>query len=213
MRISEIDYLDQNRQQYTDKLNLRLVDSGPMGRMFKDLVADGKINPSVARSADNYLGLMSKCGTRGNCAMTRFRSQHMLAIQLDKRTGKKKASANRQGITPEEYEQYGIHIEHSVPVNLKIRIITDKYAAGQITDYKTFTDMYQTLSVGVGMTRREENANLLPGMGSKHPDITGDLAAIDIGSIRPFARYSDDTVIYDMTTGKPVDLNITLKQI
>lgn len=213
MRISEIDYLDQNRQQYTDKLRHRVVDSGPMGRMFKDLVADGKINASNARSADDFLGLMSKCGLRGNCAMTRFRSEQMLAIQLDKRTGKKKASTNRKGITPEEYEQYGIHIEHSIPLNLKLKIITAKYASGQIPDYKTFTDMYEMLSVGVGMTRREERANLLPGMGSKHPDITGDLSDIDIGSIRPFARYSDDTVIYDMTTGKPVNLDITIAQL
>lgn len=214
MRISEIDYLDQNRQQYTDRLNKIRVDSTPMGRMFQDLTADGKINSSSARQADDFLGLKSKCGgPAGNCAITRFRSGKMLAIQLDKRTGKKVATANRKGITPEEYERYGIHIEHSIPVNLKIKIIEAKYAAGLISDYESFKAMYAQLSVGVAMTRMEEKSGLQPGMASRHPDIQGDLAQLDIGSIRPFARYTDDITVYDMSSGTIVNHDIKLNSL
>jgi len=215
MRIFELDNrFKQNMDQYADRLQNRVVDSSAMGKMWNHLTDTGSIPHMLGRQADNYLGLMSKCNPkRGNCAMTRFRSANMLMLNPDKRTGRKQATANRQGISSSDYILYGIHIEHSIPHNLKLKILEAKYAAGIIKTYTDFTDMYTKLSVGVGMTRNEEKNGIQSGYASKHPDITGDLAELDIDNIRPFARYTDNIVIYDMSTGKPVSNTITLAQL
>jgi len=215
MRIIEVDNrLQQNTDQYADHLDNRIVDSGPMAKMWQHLEQTGTIPAQLSRSADDYLGLMSKCNPRrGNCAMTRFRSVNMILLNPASRTGRKKATANRAGISQSDYVLKGIHIEHSIPVNLKLKILEAKYAAGIIKTYTDFTDMYTKLSVGVGMTRNEEKNGIQPGYASKHPDITGDLAELNIDSIRPFARYTDNIVIYDMSTGKPVSNTITLANI
>jgi len=150
------------------------------------------------RRYDDKKGLVS--GTGGgkhlaNCSGARFRTEAFMNININDRSGAKK----------DKLEPIGVHIEHSVPVKCKRDILLSNLG----TD---IDKLLSTIGIAVAMTRIEEHNVIIKGFASAHPDVR-DLNELDILSIRPFARYKDDTVIWDMKTGAKVDLNVTLNDL
>lgn len=195
-------YLAENISQYNNASEFFKDCELRIPRISKK-VREGDTNNSIGmdiRHVDNKWGNASHStnGKLSGCAGARFRTANFLSLELDKRSGDKK----------DKHTEYGIHIEHSIPVLAK----TDILRALQPDTDETLR-ILKLVGIAVAMTRREEETVTLPGYKSKHPDITGDLSKLDLLSIRPFARYKEGTIIYDMLTGDIVPLDAKISDL
>lgn len=155
------------------------------------------------RKFHDFYGWMAKGESTnlGVCSGTFFRSSGYLSIPPKDRSGKQ----------IDKYNEYGVHVEHSVPVKVLQNILIKN-----IDDDSKPEDVFKYIvkySICTGFSRVNERNNINKGWGSMHPDFNKDGAAPNPDSVKPFARYSTDIQIYSMLTGNKVKLTDNLNTL
>lgn len=160
-----------------------------------------KISDRIRKFHDFY-GWMSKgtIGDIGLCSGTFYRTAEYLYIDLDKRSGAKK----------DRNTEFGIHLEHSIPVSNISQILVN--FIDNDTDPKDIFETIIKYSLCTGFSRTNEKKNIKKGLHKNHPEFQNDLIP-DPKKIQPFLRYETETVIYSMKNGKVVPLNSTLEKL
>jgi len=116
----------------------------------------------------------------------------------------------RSGSKHDRKLEYGIHIEHTIPV-ASIRSVLFNNVNEQ-TSPKEIFNMILAYSVCTGFSRINERTNIIKGYNSKHPQIS-DGKLLSPNEIKPFLRYNKDTVIYSILSGNTVSLDSDLVSI
>jgi hypothetical protein len=155
------------------------------------------------RKFHDFYGWMAKrrSANLGVCSGTFFRSSDYLKIAPKDRSGKRIDKDN----------EFGVHVEHSIPVkilrNMLIKNINSDSKPEDVFEYLV------TYSLCTGFSRTNERNNINEGFGSAHPDFSKDGIAPSPESVKPFIRYSANIKIYSMITGSEVQLTDNLKAL
>ena len=136
----------------------------------------------------------------GLCSGAFYRTIEFINIDPTLRSGRKN----------DKKLEYGIHIEHTIPV-ASIRSVLFNNVNEQ-TSPKEIFHMILTYSVCTGFSRINERTNIIKGYNSKHPQIS-DGKLLSPNEIKPFLRYNKDTVIYSILSGNTVSLDSDLVSI
>ena len=146
--------------------------------------------PNVrTRKAHDFYGWMSKDGALGACRGAFYRSENYMKIELEKRSGKKL----------DKGEDFGVHIEHTIPVNVIHRSIwhrrkTFKSISNDQMLQKKLYENFLSVSVCTAFTRNEEETCIRDEYHREHPDFEdGRLLNVDsLNEVLPFKRYDFD---------------------
>ncbi|HQW96947.1 MAG TPA: hypothetical protein PLU58_14155 [Saprospiraceae bacterium] len=158
--------------------------------------------PDFIRKFHDFYGWMSKGNLMevGLCSGAFYRTIEFINIDPTLRSGRKN----------DKKLEYGIHIEHTIPV-ASIRSVLFNNVNEQ-TSPKEIFHMILTYSVCTGFSRINERTNIIKGYNSKHPQIS-DGKLLSPNEIKPFLRYNKDTVIYSILSGNTVSLDSDLVSI
>ena len=202
---------DRNKEQYSQTQRY-LKDTTSIDKEIYKWIREGKKTKtqvsSKIRASDDKHGLVSRmdAGELSACAGMRYRTKKFMDIEKDDRSGGK----------IDKDEDYGVHVEHSIPVSVKYEIICALIKSGSTME--RVIEVLNKLRFGVAMTRKEgksqNNDGLIKvGFAWKHPDVIGDLSALKILKIHPFARYTDEAQIFDMKSREEVNLEATIESL
>lgn len=158
--------------------------------------------PDFIRKFHDFYGWMSKGNLMevGLCSGAFYRTIEFINIDPTLRSGRKN----------DKKLEYGIHIEHTIPV-ASIRSVLFNNVNEQ-TSPKEIFNMILAYSVCTGFSRINERTNIIKGYNSKHPQIS-DGKLLSPNEIKPFLRYNKDTVIYSILSGNTVSLDSDLVSI
>ena len=158
--------------------------------------------PDFIRKFHDFYGWMSKGNLMevGLCSGAFYRTIEFINIDPTLRSGRKN----------DKKLEYGIHIEHTIPV-ASIRSVLFNNVNEQ-TSPKEIFHMILTYSVCTGFSRINERTIIIKGYNSKHPQIS-DGKLLSPNEIKPFLRYNKDTVIYSILSGNTVSLDSDLVSI
>jgi hypothetical protein len=152
------------------------------------------------RKFHDFYGWMAK-GTPaglGVCSGTFYRSLDYLSIPPIDRSGKK----------IDKYNEFGVHVEHSIPVKVLRNLLISNIDAGSKPE-EVF-DYLVTYSLCTGFSRINERRSIKHGCGSTHLDFDESGAAPRPVSVKPFVRYNSDVEIYSILSGRKVELTENL---
>lgn len=155
------------------------------------------------RKFHDYYGWKAK-GTvndLGLCSGTFFRTASYLSVSPDKRSGKK----------TDRKEPFGIHVEHSIPVNTIRNLLLDENIG--ISSPEDVFNCLNKYSVCVGFSRSDEKQYISQGFRNRHPDFRDDDTHPDPKLVRPFLRYKPELEIYSMLSGEKFDKSIDLETL
>ena len=139
------------------------------------------------RHAHDFYGWMSKDGAWGACRGAFYRSENYMKIALENRSGKKR----------DKDEDFGVHIEHTIPVDVILKSIwhcreTFKSISNDQMLQKKLYENFLSLSVCTAITRNEEITCVPILYRSEHPNFAnGQLLNItSLNEVLPFKRYN-----------------------
>ena len=160
-----------------------------------------RIGMSIRHFHDFY-GWKSKDNENnfGLCSGSFYRTLGFIDIDPKTRSGKQS----------DKKTDFGVHIEHTIPVNV-IRAILIKNV-DETTSLQEIFEMILDYSVCTGVSRKDENEIINNGHARSHPQIM-DGNPLPHEEIKPFSRYKDGTIIYSILSGGTVPLDSNLKSI
>lgn len=137
------------------------------------------------------------------CKGAIYRTHEYMTIESTERSG---AKANKE-------KPFGVHIEHTIPVNEIKNYLWESRESLRNADGVYCIEKIQSnffgISVCTAMSRTEERGGIRKGFSKNHPQLAeGCLQSIgSIEVLRPFIRYSDDVEIYEMVNGRRINSN------
>ena len=175
LRDHPISFIDFMRKSLNEASNIK---------EFKKKLAGPNVR---TRNAHDFYGWMSKDGAWGACRGAFYRSENYMKIALEKRSGKKS----------DIDEDFGVHIEHTIPVDVILESIWhcrktfESISNDQMLQKKLY-EKFLSISVCTAVTRKEEKTCIPKEYESKHPDFAdGRLLNMDsLNEVLPFKRYN-----------------------
>ena len=160
------------------------------------------------RKAHDFFGWMAKNGSIGACKGAIYRSINYMQVPLKNRSGRRNDAAT----------DFGVHIEHSIPINQIIwalwsrrNLFLDLENRSLLT--RTVHEEFIKLSVCTAITRQEQKNCLKPTYEKRHPDFdsTGrPQIGFSLKDVRPFIRYdfTGGLKIFEMINGQEIKPDI-----
>lgn len=188
LKVAEWRNQDRWRKRLDNRLNMILSHC-------KD-GSDPEWGSIVRRLHDLYIW---KAKDDGLCRGAFYRTDNFINMPFKERSGAKKSQT--------------VHIEHTIPVSLIGNSL--KRWSGESGDQLSADAIHQallTLSVCTAMCHSADRGRVRNGWNHRHPQfesLSWDEVHCDerLREIKPFARYDDDVVVFDVVSREEIDKN------
>ena len=156
------------------------------------------------RKAHDFFGWMAKSGSIGACKGAIYRSLNYMQVPIKDRSGRIHDAATG----------FGVHIEHSIPINQIISALWSRRdlfleLENPTIVTRTAHEEFIKLSVCTAITRQEQKNCIKPAYAKRHPDFdaTGrPKIGFSLKDVRPFIRYdfTGGLKIFEMINGREI---------